>query len=174
MTYNANTDLMSHKNRSSSVDSNITSHEGIDVSQYTAINSSYIEFYPTSAASSVIYRFTFYINPYQSNGPAGRDCRTHFKLQENTGSWSDVSGCEANELFESSSSKPMCQRLMTLRFRLAPWSGKKELRIVAKSYSSSYRSALHYTHFWSGSGQTSGNTTGQKVYYPIVEVYETR
>jgi hypothetical protein len=174
MTYDANPTLMSHKNRATKKDSSISTHEGIDVSQYTAINSSLIEFYPTSEAASVVYRFTFYINPYQPSTPGGRNCRTHFKLQENTGSWADVSGCEANELFESASSQPMCQRLITLRFRLAPWSGKKELRIVAKSYSSSYQSALHYTHFWSGSAQSTGTITNMKVYYPVVEIYETR
>lgn len=174
MSYNADTTLLSHKNRATKKDSSISTHEIIDATQYTAINSSLIEFYPTSEASSVIYRFTFYINPNQPTGPTGRDCRTHFKLQESTGSWADVSGCEANELFESSSSKPMCQRLITLRFRLAPWTGKKELRIVAKSYSSSYQSALHYTHFWSGATATTGTITNMKVYYPVVEVYETR
>lgn len=173
MTYHAH--LVSVANRVSDTDNTITTHEGIDVSAYAAINSSAITFTPTSQASDVVYRFTFYINPYQASGPAGRDGRTHFKLQADSGSgFADVAGCEANEVFESAASKPMCQRLMTLKFRLAPSSGSTDYRVVAKSWSSAYRAALHYTHFWSGVARTSGTTSGMKVYYPTVEMYELR
>lgn len=175
MTYHAGADLISHRNRVTLTDDTITTHEGIDVSSYTAIDSSVISFTPTSAANDIVYRFTFYINPYQSGGPTGRNCRTHFKLQVNPGSgWSDVAGAEANEIFESATSQPMCQRLMTLRFTLSSSSGTKSYRVVAKSFSSSYQAALHFTHFWSGYGYPSGTTAYQKVYYPTVEIYETR
>ena len=172
MTYNSL--FNSNKNRVKIVNTTITSHLGISVSSYTQIDSSVITFTPTSLATDVIYRFTFYINPYQAAGPTGRSCRTHFKLQNQSdgGVWTDVSGCEANEIFESSSSEPMCHRHMTLRFRLAATSGEKSYRIVAKSYNSSYRSAIHWTHFWSGTGVTSGTTTGQKNFNPVVECYE--
>lgn len=173
MTYIA--DIASHTNRTSSTDSSITTHEGIDVSAYSAINSSVVSFTPTAFATHVFYRFTFYINPYQATGPIGRDARTHFKLQADSGSgYTDVAGCEANEIFESAISKPMCQRLMTLRFRLAPSSGTVTYRVVAKSFSSAYQSALHWTHFWSGFARTSGTTANMKVYHPTVEIYETR
>ena len=175
MTYHAGADLISHRNRVSLTDDTITTHEGIDVSSYTAIDSSVISFTPTSAANDIVYRFTFYINPYQSGGPTGRNCRTHFKLQVDSGSgFADVAGAEGNEIFESSTSQPMCQRLMTLAFRLSASSGAKTYRVVAKSYDASHRSALHYTHFWSGYGYPSGTTAYQKVYYPTVEIYETR
>ena len=175
MTYNASPELISRRNRVTSTDNTIVTHEGINTSAYTVINSSVVSFTSTSLAVDVIYRYTFYINAYQSSGPTGRDVRTHFKLQEDTGSgYTDVAGCEANEIFESDASKPMCQRLMTLRFRLSPASGTASYRIVAKSFSSAYQSALHYTHYWSGVARTSGTTSGMKVYYPTVEIYETR
>jgi hypothetical protein len=172
MTYNSL--LHSNKNRVKVVDTAITSHLGISVSSYTQLDSSVITFTPTSLANNIIYRFTFYICPYQASGPSGRNCRTHFKLQTQSGGgvWADVSGCEANEIFESASSEPMCHRHMTLRFRLDATPGEKNYRIVAKSYSSSYRSAIHWTHFWSGSAVTSGTTTGQKNFNPVVECYE--
>lgn len=175
MTYHAGAELLSHRNRVSATDNTISTHEGVDVSAYSQINSSVIEFTPTASAAEIIYRFTFYVNPYQATGPTGRNCRTHFKLQSDSGSgYADVSGCEANEIFESSSSQPMCQRLMNLVFRLSASSGSKTYRVVAKSYDASHRSALHFTHFWSGYGVTSGTVTYQKVYYPTVEIYETR
>ena len=175
MTYNASATLISHKNRVTLTDDTITTHEGVDVSAYSVINSSLVSFASTTLATDIIYRFSFYINPYQIDGPSGRNCRTHFKLQKDTGSgFADIAGAESNEIFESTSSQPMCQRLMTLRFRLAPNSSNVSYRVVAKSFSSSYRSALHYTHFWSGYGYPSGTTANQKVYYPTVEIYETR
>tara|TARA_R100001198_G_C5180665_1_gene177462 strand:+ start:156 stop:674 length:519 start_codon:yes stop_codon:yes gene_type:complete len=171
MTYNAG--LSSSENRASSIDTTITSQLGIDVSAYAQLDSSVITFTPTASATDIIYRFTFYINPYQASGPAGRSCRTHFKLQSKTtgGAWSDESGCESNEIFEAASG-PMCQRHMTLRYRIASSTGERDYRIVAKSFSSSYRSALHWTHFWSGSAVTSGDVTGQKNFNPVVECYE--
>ena len=176
MTFHAGAELLSHRNRVSATDNTITTHEGVDVSAYSAINSSVIEFTPTSSAAEIVYRFTFYVNPYQASGPTGRNCRTHFKLQVDSGSgYADVAGCEANEIFDSgTNSEPMCQRLMNLAFRLSASSGTKNYRVVAKSFSSSYRAALHWTHFWSNYGYPSGTTTNQRVYYPTVEMYETR
>jgi len=173
MTYNAA--LLSHANRTSDTDNTITTQEGNDDSAYSSIASSEASFTATSRAVDVFYRFTFYINPYQATGPTGRNGRTHFKLQADSGSgYADVAGCEANELFESVSSEPMCQRLMTLRWRVAPSVSSTSYRVVAKSYSSAYRGALHYTHFWSGVARTSGNVANMRVYYPTVEIYETR
>lgn len=173
MTYNAA--LLSHANRVSATDTTITTHEGVDVSAYSAIASSVATFTATSRAVSVIYRFTFYVNPYQATGPGARNGRTHFKLQADSGSgYTDVAGCEANELFESASSEPMCQRLMTLRWRVTPSVSATTYRVVAKSYSSAYQAALHYTHFWSGVARTSGTVADMRVYFPTVEIHETR
>ena len=171
MTYNAS--IISNQNRVVSIDTSITSQLGCDVSAYAQIDSSVVTFTPTTQASEIIYRFTFYVNPYQASGPQGQSCRTHFKLQSQAagGPWTDISGCESNEIFEAASG-PMCQRHMTLRFAIAASAGERSYRIVAKSFSNSYRSALHWTHFWNGAGVTSGNTTGQKNFNPVVECYE--
>ena len=152
----------------------VTTHEGIDVSAYAEIPSSVVSILPSLASSKIMYRYTCYINPYQVSGPTGRNCRTHFKLQKNIASagWTDVGGCEANEIFESAFSQPMCQRSLTMRFSLTPSAGSHSFRLVAKSFSSSYRSALHLMHFWSGSIALSGNAGLGKSFYPVAEVYE--
>lgn len=173
MTYDASPLLKSRRNRTSEHDTSITTHEGIDTSAYSQINSSVITFTPTATANDIIYRYTCYINPYQASGPTGRNCRTHFRLQvDSGGGFTDIAGCESNEIFESAVSAPMCQRLLTLRFSVAVSTGSRQYRLIAKSFSSAYQSALHWTHFWQPYAQTSGNTTGMRVYYPIAEVRE--
>ena len=97
------------------------------------LNSTKVEYTPTALATAVIYDVTFSF----AWSPDKRASLMCLRVQTSTddSTWTDVDGCESF-CGDKSSTDDIDWHIMSAAFTLAPWTGKRYLRLAARSFDS--------------------------------------
>ena len=138
---------------------------------YTEIDGSKGELAFSKSNVTFIYKFSFYAETKWINASTYYRPFMHIKLQKSNDNFSsnieDIPGCNTNFSGETQQASDHYYKVCNIMFVVEDLSHDyKHLRLVARSYGSSWNNPLHTTNFFDGS------TTDTVYYEPILEIIE--